>query len=671
MDNYIRTGCIMNKQLYDYIVNKKHHQFRHTVDWELGEEYSAKKLTPIERMADRFERMCKEEKPVILDSELIVFLRTVANLPDCFTAQEWESIKSTNYIHELGYMSNLSPNYYDTISVGLLKKRETADEYGKRAIDNIIMLSDKYLNEAKKQGRDDIVEVLSQVPRYKARNFREALQFFRILHYALWLEGNYHNTVGRFDKYIYPYLKADMDKGVYTFDTALELLEDFFLSFNKDSDIYVGVQQGDNGQSMMLGGMDEQGNEVFNTLSELCLKASYNNKLIDPKINLRVSKKTPKERYTLASHLTKAGLGFPQYSNDDVVLPALQKLGYEFNDAVNYTVAACWEFIIPNVGADVANIAAMSYPKALDTVFHRDLVSSETFDDFFNAVKDEIKTSCDEIRENIKDLWFVPSPFMNVLMDCDIYNGGKYNNFGIHGTGIATAADSLAAIKRYVYEEKSISKDAYIKAVDEDFANDPELLHKLRYETQKVGNNDDYVDSIVVELLDAFADSLEGYTNCRGGKYRAGTGSAMYYLWHANEIGASPDGRRKGEPFGTNFSVSLYADVKSPITVVASMSKPHFERAINGGPLTLEFHQSLFTDEDSVEKVGMVVKTFIDNGGHQLQLNTVNREVMLDAQKHPENYKQLVVRIWGWSAYFVELDKEYQDHVIARQEYAV
>ena len=179
------------------------------------------------------------------------------------------------------------------------------------------------------------------------------------------------------------------------------------------------------------------------------------------------------------------------------------------------------------------------------------------------------------------------------------------------------------------------------------------------------------INSAVADSLEYFADSLEGYTNCRGGKYRAGTGSAMYYLWHANEIGASPDGRRKGEPFGTNFSVSLYADVKSPITVIASMSKPNFERAINGGPLTLEFHQSLFTDESSVEKVGMVVKTFIDNGGHQLQLNTVNREVMLDAQKHPEKYKQLVVRIWGWSAYFVELDKEYQDHVIARQEYAV
>ncbi|MCQ2449445.1 MAG: pyruvate formate-lyase, partial [Clostridia bacterium] len=282
-----------------------------------------------------------------------------------------------------------------------------------------------------------------------------------------------------------------------------------------------------------------------------------------------------------------------------------------------------------------------------------------------------IKQEAERICDGIKDVWFVPSPFMNVLMDCDIYTGGKYNNFGIHGTGIATAADSLAAIKQYVFEEKSITPADYIEAVDSDFANAPELLHKLRFETPKLGQNNDAVDCIAVALLDTFADAVEGKKNCRGGIFRAGTGSAMYYLWHAAEIGASPDGRRKGEPFGTNFSLSLFAYVERPLSVIASMSTPHFERACNGGPLTLEFHQSLFVDDEGVEKVGMLVKSFIDRGGHQLQLNTVNREKMLDAQAHPENYRQLVVRIWGWSAYFVELDKEYQDHVIARQAYTV
>ena len=144
----------MKKSLYNFILNKEHHKFRHSVNWNLADEYAKKGLSPIQRMADRFERICSEEKAVILEGEQIVFLRTVTNLPAIFTDSEWEEIKSKHYIHELGFMSNLSPNYYDTIAVGLLKKRETADEYGKRAIDNIIALSDKYLEQAKKDGRD-------------------------------------------------------------------------------------------------------------------------------------------------------------------------------------------------------------------------------------------------------------------------------------------------------------------------------------------------------------------------------------------------------------------------------------------------------------------------------------------------------------------------------------
>lgn len=654
------------EKLLDYILAKKHHAFREDYNENLSEIYSKAGLTPEERMADRFERLCKAQTPHILPGEQIVFLRTTRQIPDCFTEDEWKEIKSKHFIHELGYISNVSPDYEKAIKNGLLALKETADVYGRRAIDNIIALSDRYREEALKVGRDDVAKVLERVPRYGATNFREALQMFRILHFSLWLEGNYHNTCGRFDKYMYPYFKADMDKGIYTEETALELLEDFFLSFNKDSDLYVGVQQGDNGQSMVLGGIDENGNDVFNELSKLCLIASRNLKLIDPKINLRVSKKTPLEQYLLGTELTKAGLGFPQYSNDDVVIDGLIKKGYDPKDAANYAVAACWEFIIPGVGFDVANIGAMSYPKAVDRMLHKDFTSCQTFDEVMDAVKKEITDECESIMSNIKDIWFVPSPFMSVMLD-EI----KYRNFGFHGTGIATAADSLAAIRKYVFDEKYITAEELVKAVDDDFEHTPELLYKLRNEAPKMGNDDDYVDDISVRLLDMFSAALDGKVNCCGGCYRAGTGSAMFYLWHANEIGASPDGRRKGEPFGTNFSASLFAKIAGPVSVVKSFTKQHFANAINGGPLTLEFHNSVFKGEGALEKVASIVKYFIDRGGHQLQLNAVNLETMKDAQVHPEDHQRLVVRIWGWSAYFVELDREYQDHVIARQEYSV
>ena len=184
-----------------------------------------------------------------------------------------------------------------------------------------------------------------------------------------------------------------------------------------------------------------------------------------------------------------------------------------------------------------------------------------------------------------------------------------------------------------------------------------------------MGQNNDDADAMGIWLLDRFADALEGRKNDRGGIFRAGTGSAMYYLWHADELGASPDGRCKGEAFGANFSPSLFARIHGPLSVVSSFSKLHFQRAINGGPLTLEFSSSMFSSPDSVSKVAQLVKTYMDLGGHQLQLNAVDLEKLKDAQCNPEKYPQLVVRIWGWSAYFVELDKAFQDHVISRQEY--
>ena len=659
--------------LRSFIAEKRHHAFRHKVDWNLAEEYAEKGLPAIERMIDRFERMCQEEKPVLLPEEKICFLRTVENLPDIFTQAEWEKLHKQHYIHETGYLSNLSPDFESCIRSGLNEKYENADSYGKRAITALIRLSDRYRAKAESEGKQDLAAVLERVPRYGATNFREALQFFRIIHFGLWLEGNYHNTVGRFDQYMYPYLKHDLDNGILDETTAYELLKDFFLSFNKDSDLYIGVQQGDNGQSMVLGGIDREGNSAFNLLSEWCLRASQELLLIDPKINLRVGKNTPIDIYELGSELTKCGLGFPQYSNDDVVIPALIHLGYAPEDASDYVVAACWEFIIPKVGADIANIAALSFPKIVNKVFNECLLQSETFEDFLSHIRNAIFEEVDAICNGIHNVWFVPSPFMNVLMGRDISKGGKYNNFGIHGSGLSTAADSLIAIQNLVYRDHAVSKRKYLDAVNSDFKENGELLATLRYEMPKMGCGSKEAEDLAIQLLSWFADALEGRHNDRGGIYRAGTGSAMYYLWHPREIGASPDGRRQGESFGANLSPSLFAKDAGPFSVINSFSKLPYGRAINGGPLTMEFQVKMFQDSNpnAIKALALLVKQFIDAGGHQLQLNTVHAETLKDAQKHPEQYRQLIVRIWGWSAYFVELDEEFQNHVISRQEYNV
>lgn len=656
----------MNQNLYQIIViDRTHRTLRKEVP-AVAQAYAAEGLSPGERMTRRFEWLCREQEPTFLGDEKICFLRTTKQLPDIFTEEEWDRIRKEHYIHELGYQSNLTVDFAKVLKNGLLCLKAGADGYGQRMIDALLGLTERYRQAARESARLELAEVLQQVPAYGARSFHEALQAVRIINFALWLEGDYHNTLGRFDQYLYPFLKHDLEAGILTKEEALELVEEFFLSLNRDSDLYPGVQQGDNGQSLMLGGRTKDGSYGFNELSEMCLTASRELKLIDPKINIRVDKDTPDSVYTMCSELTKVGLGFPQYSNDDVVIPGLIDMGYAPEDAVEYTVAACWEFIIPAVGRDVANIAAFSVPKAVDTCLHRDLPNCETAEAFYDALAGEIKAGLDTICSSINNLWFVPSPFLNLLM-----GEPKYQNFGIHNVGLSTAADSLTSIVEHVFDAKDVTVERLLASVDSDYEKDPELLHLLRFETPKLGTNSEKADSNLVWLLDTIADALEGKKNCCGGCYRAGTGSAMYYLWSAAEIGASPDGRRKGEAFAANYSISLFTRTDGPFSLLRSMTRPNLRRTINGGPLTIEFHDTIFKTPQAVAQVGQYVKQFILMGGHQLQLNAVNAQTLHDAQEHPEKYPQLIVRIWGWSAYFVELDRAYQDHVISRQEYSL
>jgi formate C-acetyltransferase len=224
-------------------------------------------------------------------------------------------------------------------------------------------------------------------------------------------------------------------------------------------------------------------------------------------------------------------------------------------------------------------------------------------------------------------------------------------------------------IENYVFDEKTVSGAELLEALHNNFEGQEALLYKLRNETPKMGDNEELPDSMAVQLLNWSADAAEGRRNERGGVIRVGTGSAMFYIDHAKALYASADGRRKDESFGTNFSPSLYVRSKGPFSVIQSFSKCPVDRANNGGPLTMEFHSTVFDTEEGVEGVAALVKAYIDMGGHQLQLNSINRDRLLDAQAHPENYGSLIVRIWGWSAYFVELEKKFQDHLIARQEF--
>lgn len=680
--------------LKDFFFDKGHHYVRRSPESlgldKLCEQYSAQKVPAQLRAALLFEAMTKAETPVIFDGEQIVATRTITRVPSYFTEQEWAVLKQNHYLHENGMLSNISPNFRDALSEGLearkqrfVSRMETADEEGRlflesavRSIEALQGLIGKYEVCAREMGNPVVADILSSIKTRPAQSFREALQLLRFIHFGLWESGCYHNTLGRFDQYMYPYFKADLEAGRLTKEEAYELLLSFFLSCNKDSDLYPGMQQGDNGQSLVLGGRDGQGNTLFNELSALCLEASYDLNLIDPKINLRVDKNTPLEIYKLGARLTKRGLGFPQYDNDDVVVPGLERLGYAPEDANDYVVAACWEFIIPGKAMDIVNIGALSFAGLISRSVD-DLARFDSFEAYYAHVDAMIKAECRSIASQYKNLYIAPAPLYSVFMDGtlerarDITLGGKYNNFGIHGTGIATAADSLSAIQKYVFEEKSVSVPELQAALDANFEGYDALWHKLRFEAPKMGNDDDAADALAQRLLASFDEGLTGLRNERGGIYRAGTGTAMYYIFHAVDLKATPDGRKAGEVIPANYSPSMYTRHKGPVSVIKSFSKGDLSRSINGGPLTIELDDTIFRNEENLEKLAMLIRSYVQLGGHQLQLNTLNKETLLDAKKHPEKHRNLIVRVWGWSGYFVELDECYQDHIINRIKFVV
>ena len=642
----------------------------------------------------------ESEHPFIHPDERIVLTRHVRNLPKRYSDEEMAELRKTAYFHEMGVVFNLSPNYGATLAAGLdarreevLSRRETTLREGDTegiefldavlsGIDAVCSLAEAYRLKALEEGRGDIAETLAQVPRKPARTFLEALQFLRILHFSLWCEGTYHNGIGRFDQFIWPYLKADLESGRLGRDEALELLEEFFLSFNRDSGLYIGVQQGDNGQSMMLGGIDREGNDAVNPLTYMALEACCEVKLIDPKINLRISAQSPIDLLEKATQLTRLGLGFPQYANDDVVISGLVRLGYDLADARDYTVAACWEFIIPGRGMDIPNIDAVCFPAVVNTVLHsREGQNAKSFEVFLELVHREIHNQADTIAQKLQRVDMLPCPFTSLLCDGriekarDAAQGNRYNNFGVHGTGIAPAVDSLAALQKTVFQEHSVTLAEMAAVCDTNFQGRDDLLAEVKYDSPRLGIRDSETENgvlgtkeIAKRLIAWFAESWEGRVNCRGGIWRAGTGSAMYYVRHPNEIPASPDGRLKGEPFPANYAPSLGYPVQGPLSVIEAFTAPDLTRVVNGGPLTIELHDSVFREPESITKVAQMVRYFAKRGGHQLQINTINRDQLLDAQRHPEKWRHLIVRVWGWSGYFVELDRPYQDQIIKRAE---
>ncbi len=693
------------RQLKERTRQGAHHVWRQKTPVDVLTECEAEDLSLPRRMARLIRRQCEAEAAIVEPDERIVFTRTLpAAIPPVMRGEEWDAIAARHTLHELGPISNVCADWGMVLQQGLLGRKDAALAARQRyvhdaeavefldcaveSIDAVLGLAARHAATARRVGRHDVAEILERVPAHPPRTFHEALQALRLLHAVVWLGGNYHVGLGRFDQYMWPYLRADLQAGRLDMDGAADLLAEFFISLNRDSDLYPGVQQGDNGQTITLGGVTRDGDDAVNELTRLVLSVSRDLAMIDPKINLRISPRTDLDLLTLATELTRKGLGFPQYSNDDVVIPGLVAHGYSLEDARDYAVAACWEFLIPGRGMDVVNIGAVSLPAAVDCGVRAGLAAGDDFAGILRRTEEDIRRQVEALAGAYAGLWLPPAPYYSALMtDClergrDLSQGATYNNFGIHGAGLANAADALAAVRRFVFEEGRVSPAELLAALEAGYAGHEELRRLLEAEGPKVGNHDDCADDLMTALADLFAGACEGYASSerptpRGGILRPGTGSAMYYVWLAlgHEgmreplVGATAEGRRAGEMFGANLAPSPNATVRGPISVLQSFAKLDYRRICNGGPITLELADTVFRNGEALRKTAMLVRLFAQLGGQQLQINSLNVDTLRDAKAHPERHQNLIVRVWGWSGYFCELDEEYQDHIIARHVY--
>lgn len=622
------------------------------------------------RQVELLRKLVALEKPLIFENDSFGFNRYAA--------------------HKIKPLSgNVTPNYgrllkegFDGCTERICKAMENCTDpeklqFGRDMLDTIeisMTMVEAYKEEALEKGQTRLYEALCRVPHKGAGSFYEALVSMKAMIYLLRLNFCSHVTFGRFDQYMYPYYIMSKEQGM-TDEEALELIEEFFISINRDCDVYTGIQIGDNGQSMVLGGFDGDGNNMYNELSQMCMQASLDLKLIDPKINLRVGKNTPDEIYEFATRLTKAGLGFPQYCNDDIVVPGLMKLGYDREDALDYSVAACWEFIIPNCGADVPNHRTLDYAKVVNEAIHKHLMESVNFPQLLKHCQQELINMAAELIADGNANGLPVQPFQSIFFDgcmeslTSMWQGGtKYHNFGAHGVAISVAADSLAAVKKTVFEDKTVGKQELLRALNNNFEGMPELRQKL-LDCPKMGENDDYVDSIASALMEAGSRGFNGKGNDQGGIWRAGTGCAMHYIIRSRKCPATADGRLAFTPYPSSFSPAIGVKPPGLLSVLQSFTKHDMTEICNGGPLTIELHHTVLRNDVGISKVAQLVKKFIQLGGHQLQLNAVNSETLRDAQLHPEEHADLIVRVWGWSGYFVELDRPYQDHIISRTQY--
>ena len=636
------------------------------------------------------------------------------------------------------------------------QKRSTFLEAVKISCDAAMLYAKRYallaLEEAKEcsdpvRQREllQIAENCARVPAKPAQSFYEACQSFWFVQELLQTESSGHSiSPGRFDQYMYPYFKADLEAGKLTREQAQEYMDCIWVKLNdlnkcRDAASAEGFAGYSLFQNLIAGGQNEEGMDVTNDLSFMCIEAAMHVPLPQPSLSVRVWNKTPHSFLIKAAKLTRTGIGLPAYYNDEVIIPSLMSRGVSLQDARTYNIIGCVEPQAHGKTDGWHDAAFFNMCRPLELVFSNGMDGGEqvgprtgeisdfaTFDDFFNAYKEQMNYFIKLLvnADNSIDVAHAercPLPFQSCMIDdCigkgkSLQEGGAVYNFtGPQGFGIANVADSMLAIKQLVYDEKKLTLADFKDALDNNFGHGfsiqkctevtenimRELLEKgqsvsvedasricqavyqssidhadrARYDeilkmiadVPKYGNDNEEADLLARDVAYTYTKPLENYRNPRGGIYQAGLYPVSANVPLGAQTGATPDGRLANTPVADGVGPMQGRDVQGPTATANSVSMLDHMIASNGTLFNQKFHPSALTGQEGLEKFVALLRTFFENKGMHMQFNVVSVETLLDAQKHPEKYRSLVVRVAGYSAHFTTLSKSLQDDIIKR-----
>ena len=575
-------------------------------------------------------------------------------------------------------------------------------QFAERHSEKAKELAKKERNTKRKKELERIAQICSHVPAHAPRDFWEALQYYWFVHLGVITELNGWDSFnpGRLDQHLYPFYQKGLEEGSLTRDWTKELLEAFWVKFNNQPappKVGVTAEESSTYTDFALintGGVKTDGSDAVNQLTYLILDVVEEMRILQPSSAVQISKESPQRFLNRALKIIRTGFGQPSVFNTEAIVQELVRQGKSVEDARNGGTSGCVE-----TGAfGKENYTLTGYfnlVKVLEITLNNGLdprtdkkIGLETgdpsefssYEDLFEAFRKQLNHFVDiKIKGNniIERLYaeYIPAPFLSLLIDdCiasgkDYHDGGaRYNTSYIQGVGLGTITDSLTAIKYNVFDKKFLSMKEMLKVLKANFAENEKLRQRLLNKTPKYGNDDDYADEIMKSIFEIYYEAIDGRPNKKGGCYRINLFPTTVHIYFGRVAGATPDGRKTSEPLSEGVSPVQGADRQGPTAVIKSVAKMDHVRT-GGTLLNQKFSPHLLADEERINKLASLIRSYFKLNGHHIQFNVTTADTLRDAQKNPEKYRDLIVRVAGYSDYFCDLNQDLQDEIISRTEH--